>query len=247
MIQVVVRALDILEFVARDTEKTSSLTEIATHVQLNQATCANIIKTLVDKNYLEHAGRKKGYRLGAMAYHLTGNLSYSQNLVMAAKQPMEQLTQALNETSLLGIIRNNKRFIIHLVNSDQDLQVRSKTERNIYETASGRILLAFLSDNERRIFIEINGLPEPSVWPEVNSRPELDVALAKIRQEELAMTLSSKHIVGLAVPVKKQDKVIASLSIFLPESRYTGKRKKELIQALRDTATKINDRLALEK
>jgi DNA-binding IclR family transcriptional regulator len=247
MIQVVIRALDILEFVARDTEKTSSLTEIANALELNQATCANIIKTLVDKHYLEHAGRKKGYRLGAMAYHLTGNLSYSQNLVLAAKQPMEELTGTQNETSLLGIIRNNKRYIIHLVNSDQDLQVRSKSERNVYETASGRILLAFMTDNERRIFIEVNGLPEPGVWPDVNSRTDLDGALAKIRQDELSTTLSAKHIVGLAVPVRKQDKVIASLSIFLPESRYTGKRKKELIQALRDTAAKINERLTLEK
>jgi hypothetical protein len=40
MIQVVIRALDILEFVARDTEKTSSLTEIANALELNQATCS---------------------------------------------------------------------------------------------------------------------------------------------------------------------------------------------------------------
>ncbi len=121
MVLVIVKALDILEWIARDPGKAHSLTEIAESLQMNQATCVNILQTLVTKNYLEHLGRKKGYRLGPMAYNLTNNLSYSQNLVSAAKDEMEKLTAQLNETSILGIIRNQKRFIVHLVNSDQAL------------------------------------------------------------------------------------------------------------------------------
>jgi DNA-binding IclR family transcriptional regulator len=56
ILQVKVRALETLDLVARYREKTSSLTEVANSVQLNQAACANIIKTQVDKNYLKHAG-----------------------------------------------------------------------------------------------------------------------------------------------------------------------------------------------
>jgi DNA-binding IclR family transcriptional regulator len=72
MIQVLHRAFDILELCASDKEKAHTLSEIAEKLQLNPTTCANIIKTMVTRNYLEQVGYKKGYRLGAKAFHLTG-------------------------------------------------------------------------------------------------------------------------------------------------------------------------------
>ncbi|MFD2570468.1 IclR family transcriptional regulator [Spirosoma soli] len=243
MVLVIVKALDILEWVAREPGKAHSLTEIAEALQMNQATCVNILQTLVTKNYLEHLGRKKGYRLGPMAYNLTNNLSYSQNLVEAAKDEMEKLTAQLNETSILGIIRNQKRFIVHLVNSDQDLQVRSRTERNVYETATGRLLLAFMPDKERDGFLQSNGFPSTDTWPEAATPDDLDSALIKIRTEELAVTHSRTHIIGLAVPIRKSSQVVASLSVFLPEIRCSTSRQKEIVQALRQAARVINERL----
>ncbi len=243
MVLVIVKALDILEWVARDSSRTYSLTEIADGLQMNQATCVNILQTLVSKNYIEHLGRKKGYRLGPMAYNLTNNLSYSQNLVLAAKEPMEELTTELNETSILGILRNQKRFIVHLVNSDQDLQVRSRTERNVYETATGRLLLAFMSPKEQESFLQSNGLPPADVWSEGASLEGLGAELATIRAQELAVTQSKSHIIGLAVPVRKSDQVIASLSVFLPQIRCSAKRQAEIVQALRQTSKLINKRL----
>ncbi|GAB2558991.1 IclR family transcriptional regulator [Spirosoma areae] len=245
MVLVVVKALDILEWVARDAGRAYSLTEIAEGLQMNQATCVNILQTLVSKNYLEHLGRKKGYRLGPMAYNLTNNLSYSQNLVLAAKDEMEKLTAQLNESSILGIIRNQKRFIVHLVNSDQDLQVRSRTERNIYETASGRLLLAFITNKERENLLQSTGLPTADVWPEATTVAGMDAALAKIRTDELAITLSRAHIIGLAVPVRKSGLVVASLSVFLPEIRCSVQRRKEIEIALRQAATQIDHRLSV--
>lgn len=243
MVLVIVKALDILEFVARDQSRAFSLTEIAEALKLNQATCANILRTLVEKNYLEHVGRKKGYRLGPMAYSLTGNHAYGQNLVEAAKDVMESLTARLNESSLLGILRNQKRYIVHLVNSDQDLQVRSRTERNVYETATGRLLLAFLSEKEQDAFLTVNGLPPEATWPEASTAEGLAATLRKLRDEELAATHSKSHIIGLAVPIRRSGRVVAALSIFLPEVRCSAGRKKEIVQELRQAAEVVSGRL----
>lgn len=148
MIQVIVRALDILEFIALHGKDPVQLIKIAEKVGLSQPTTANIVKTLVDKNYLEHVGRKEGYRLGAGAYHLTGNLSYSENLVSTAKEPMEELVQQLNETALIAVIRNNKRLILHVSECNQDLLVRAKMIADVYTTATGRLLLAYFKTKE---------------------------------------------------------------------------------------------------
>jgi len=174
-------------------------------------------------------GRKKGYRLGPMIYQLTGDLSYNENLLQVAKPEMERLTKTLNETCILGIIRNQKRFILHTVNSDQDLQVRSKSERDIYETASGRLLLAFLPDKDRDALVASIGLPKTETWKGVKTKKQLDDAFSKIRKERLAVTLSPSHIVGLAVPIDKNGHTIASLSVFLPESRYNRKGNAKVV------------------
>ncbi|GAB3968427.1 IclR family transcriptional regulator [Spirosoma terrae] len=245
MVLVIVKALDILELIAQEPTRSHSLTEIAESLQMNQATCVNILKTLVDKNYLEHLGRKKGYRLGPMAYNLTNNLSYSQDLILVAKDIMEDLTQRLNETSILGIIRNQKRFIVHLVNSDQDLQVRSRTERNIYETASGRVLLAFMPAKERENLVHKIGYPGEDIWPGAGTPDGLSQELDLIQASELSVTLSKTHIIGLAVPIRRHTVVIASLSIFLPEIRCSESRKQEIEIELRAAAQLISRRLSM--
>ena len=178
-----------------------------------------------------------------MAYNLTNNLSYSQHLVTAAKEVMETLTAHFNETSILGVIRNKKRFIVHLVNSDQDLQVRSRSERSLYETATGRLLLAYLSSRERDNLIATIGFPLPIVWPEADTLAGLETKLAKIQAEGRCITLSPTHIIGLAVPICKHKHVIASLSIFLPEVRCSAIRQDEIMQALLEAAQVINERL----
>ena len=73
MIQVLNRAFDILEMCAKNAEKVYSLSEIADQLQLNRTTCANIVKTLVTRNYLEQTGYRRGYRLGSKVFHLAGN------------------------------------------------------------------------------------------------------------------------------------------------------------------------------
>ncbi len=244
MIQVLHRALNILELIAKDPDKTLSLTEIADAQQLNYGTCANILKTLVDRKYVEQVGYKKGYRLGAMAYYLTGNLAYKRDLLLAAKTPMEQLTLEINETSLLGVIINNKRVTIYSVESEHALQARSKLEREVYETATGRLLLAFKSVDDIAAFIEKYGLPSEEIWAGMQTKEALMEALHKIKKDEFVKTHSTRHIVGLAVPIRKQGAVVASLSVFLPEIRFTKAHGKQVAEALKRTSLQIEGNLA---
>lgn len=246
MIQVIHRAFNILELLARQPERIFSLTDISQTLKLNPSTCANILKTMADRHYVDRVGDRKGYMLGPMAYQLTGNDSFKRDLVAAAEGPMYRLTEQLNETSVLGVIRGTKRITIYDVASTQALHVRSSQERSVYETATGRLLLSFYGPAEREAFIQQAGLPEPKVWPEIESREYLEQALDKIRRDELAMTKSASHIVGLAVPVRRKENVIASLSVFLPDSRFNAVRKKEIVTALRRSAAEIEENLRLQ-
>ncbi len=243
MIQVIERAIDILEFVASHGKEPVQLIKIAESAGISQPTCANIVKTLAKRNYLENVNRKSGYIIGADAYKLTGNLSYNQDLILAAKPVMEAITHELNETSLLGVLRNNKRLILHSVQSDQDLQVRAKVEADVFATSSGRLLMAFLAPKELEKLIEAVGYPNETIWPGVQNRAPLDKAIKKIQKDQMAQTVSAKHICGFAVPVYRKEQVIAGLSVFLPESRLTPKHKEKIITSINKAAKKIKERI----
>lgn len=244
MVLVVIKTFDILELVALRNGTPVSLTEISAELQLNQATAANIIKTMVAKEYLEHIGKKKGYRLGPAAYRITNEVSYEQGLLTAARDVMNELTGKLSESSILGVLRNNKRHILHVVNSNQDVQVQLRSDRNVYETASGRLLLAFLSEKQLEDFLKQNGLPEKTLWKEGSSLKTLKGELAKIKEERFVMThLTNRHVKGFAVPVWAEDKVVAGLSVFLPDYRCTSAKHKIIHQSLQEASHAISMRL----
>jgi DNA-binding IclR family transcriptional regulator len=241
MIQVIIRAIDILEFVATHDTEPVPLFKIAEHVGLSHPTTANIVKTLLEKNYLEQMGRKKGYRLGIAAYQLTGNLSYQQNLVVSAKGPMEELTKQLNETSILATIRNNKRVILYQVECNQVLKVNAIMITDVYNASTSRLLMAYLPLKELNALLKSIGLPSKNVWPGAETRLGLDCALKKIREEEFVQTISVYHTVGFAVPVYKNEEVVAALSVFVPQSRYTDSHKEKIFKLIHKAAKQISE------
>lgn len=244
MVLVVLKTFDILELVAQANGRGVTLTEISQELQINQATASNIIKTMTSKGYIEHIGKKKGYRLGPAAFMLTNEVPYGQELVNAARDVMEDLTARLNESSILGTLRNNKRYVLHVVKSNQEIQVQVRTDRNAYETASGRLLMAYLSEKELEKFLHANGLPDKTLWKEGSTVKGLHESLAKIRKESIAIThLAARHVRGIAVPIMLREEVVAGLSVFLPDYRYSVSRQKEIIHALREAARVISQRL----
>lgn len=244
MIQVVHRALDILEIIAADPEKPKSLGEIANTLGLNHGTCANIMKTLVSRKYLEQVGTKKGYILGSRSYTLSGNDAYRKDLIEAAAPEMEKLTAATNENSLLAVLSGDKRIAIHRISAEQELQVRTADEKYVYDAASGRLLFAMLTDAEIERFTNKYGVPSAEMWSEASSEERLRAVVAQIRREECAFqVLPGRQVVGLAVPVFKHDRIVASLSIYLPEYRFMAIDKMTLVNQLKSTAQKISDKL----
>jgi DNA-binding IclR family transcriptional regulator len=244
MVQVVIKAFDILELIAQAKGKSVTLTEISSILNLKQPTVSNIINTLISKGYVEHIGKKKGYKLGPSSFRLTNEVNYEQELIAASRSIMDDLTQNLNETCLIGVLRNQKRILLHSVHSDRDIQVQLKTERPVYESASGRILFAYLSEGERKSFLQQNGLPDASMWKEASTLEGLNDTISKIKEEAFVATyLQERGVKGFAVPIFKNNKVIAGLSIFLPEYRCNKSKEIEIKKSLKIASIKIEQNL----
>lgn len=243
MIQVINRALNILELVSKERDRDFSLGEIANSLNLNASTCANIIKTLVNRGYLEQKGIKQGYKLGVQAYYLTGNFSNRKELLKASVIPLQELRDILNESCILTIMKENMRVTLHKELSSQELQVVSNgEEKNIYLTATGRIILACQNINTQLDFIKKYGLPG-SMWPEVINEKDLIDELNKIKRKQLAIHFDDAFIVGVGAPIYKNGDVVAAIGVYLPEVRFNYKMQERIFVEISRTAQLISEKM----
>lgn len=240
MIQVIHRAFNILEFLAQDPTKEFSLSEIVENTGLNPATCANILKTMMNRNYVEQTGPKKGYQLSYMAYHLTQGVSYDTILLNMTKSILHQLRDDVNEGVLLAVVRGNKRVILYEVPSNHEILARARQESTAYRATTGRAILANYTPQEIETFINQAGLPIPEEWPGIATREELLAALEQIHQAGILVTVDQNHVAGVAVPLLKNGMVIASIGIYLPDIRFGTEERAFIINRVKAAAEQIN-------
>ncbi len=248
MIQVIHRALKIMRLIAVAPEVPHNLGDIASMADLNPATCARILRTLVDEGYVEQVGHKKGYILGPMAYTLAGSgNTFRRELVLASEPVLLALAAELDETVLITALNNSRRVVLQQIDGNRDIQVRSSLSQtyNPYASATGRLLMAFLPDRERGILVNSLGLPTTEAWPEITGKSGLEVEFAQIRKHGIAVR-HARNVVGIAYPVFAGSRVTGALGCFLPSSRFTGQHKKEVLSALERSAHVITKNLTGE-
>lgn len=242
MIQVINRAFDILEYIANDPKTPKMLSEIAGDLNLNAGTCANILKTMVHRNYVEKMEKKRGYVLGSMALNFTGYKTPTRQMMEAAKSELQKITRQLNENSVLGILKGDKRVVLLRAQGNHDLQANTATEKRAYASATGRLLVAMLSDGEREEFLSKYGLPGGEEWPEAAEEKSFSKQIQRIRKDGYAVQITKGQIIGFAVPVSKNKRAVASLSVYMPMARY-NKEPDFFVKALNASAKKIENAL----
>ncbi|UZR99554.1 IclR family transcriptional regulator [Chondrinema litorale] len=243
MIQAIHRAFDVLEFIAAQEQEWVQLKDIANHLNLNHSTCANLVKTMVVRGYIEKAENQRGYKIGPILKSFSGDSMEQkmQRIVNMAKEPMQILADKLHEGAILTVLSGGKRLIIHEVKKDQELQVINLKEKPVYDSSTGRALVAALNDEELEAFINKYGLPEYEVWPEVEDKEDLMYELNKIRKRGYAQQTSKAHVVGFAVNIVCLG-LHASLGVYLPEIRLKDiNYQEEILNLLNKTADKITE------
>ena len=178
-----------------------------------------------------------------MIYHLTRDNFYNTELINISKVAMENLRDSINETVILSIIKGNKRILLHESQCTHEIQVRTTNESSVYRATTGRMILSFYSPKELNDFIEKVGLPTEDEWPEAKSKAELIRLLHEIPSKSFELSWNKNHVVGLATPIIRKGKVIASLGIYLPDIRFGKSEKNNIIKQLKIATEHINEQL----
>jgi len=244
MIQVIDRTFDILELLGSNPDISLSLAEISESTGLKKTTCSNILRTLLERGYLEQTGGKRKYKLGFKAFKLVGAPKFHERMSDLAHDALATLYFDTAETVVLASIEGNKRIVIENIELSSGITARIKHTNNIYRTATGRMILACYPEKKQRTIIDRIGLPDIADWPEIRTMEQLMTALERIKKEGIAETGGNSEIVGIAVPLFKSGVVIASVGVCLPAFRYCGEKVMRIKTALSRAAADIEKSLS---
>ena len=247
MIQVVERALNIVDLLGMNPQKGFSLSEIASAFSLDKGTCTRIMKTLLAKGYVQQDSPRSVYRLGYKLYHIIGHPVENDELTKTARKDIDVLGKTFNETALLAVVNNDTRVVLYSTTPDRDLIVRTNLERDVYSVCAGRVIIANYTPSHLEKLIARLGQPTREEWPELyrSEYPERELrnALTVIRQKGYDI-LDDKHgITGFAAPLFNRGHVVGSAGIYLPNERL--KEPKTILKALLECAASINQKLAI--
>lgn len=234
MIQVITRALDILEVLGAE-PRGMTVIALAARLELNRATCANIVRTLLARSYLIKEAAGPNYLLGPRAYGLTRRRCFLHEMVVGARAEIDALAAESECSVVLTVIYQLRCYMIYAVR--QELGTPPDEDavlvEDISEKATGRLLLAQAGPDDRRDFLAANPKTAEQ-WPE----DAVTAAVPHLREDDYAATQSG-HLTGLAVPVFARQVAVAALGIYLPTRSCPAKRQRELLELMHPVAERI--------
>jgi len=245
MIQVLDRAMKIVELLGEEPKKEFPLSQIAEKLNLDKGTCSRIIKSLSERGFVYQEVPRGGYKLGYKLYHITGSSVDNAELTKIARKDIDALGRELNETALLATIHNDKRIVLYSTVPDRNIMVRAYSVSPIYSVCAGRVILAHYTPSHLEKCIIRLGLPTKEEWPEIyiSDSPEQELvnSLTKIKQNGFDILEDKNGLIGFAAPLFANGHVTGSIGTFLPINRLTD--KKAILERLLFYAEEINRKM----
>ncbi|OGV77694.1 MAG: hypothetical protein A3K19_19245 [Lentisphaerae bacterium RIFOXYB12_FULL_65_16] len=204
MIQVVAKTATILNLLG--TRDCLAFTEVWQGTGLNKTTVAHLLGTLQQLGYVEKNADGR-YRIGPQVLELAQQRLRRGILSELAEAQALALAGELGGTVTIAAFGMGERYKLAKASGEAGpvLDEASGRKSNIYDTATGRLLLAFADASEREQALARHGMPGIH-WPEVPDQDRLFAALDAIRDSGLATKGSPDgSIESVAVPVYGPD------------------------------------------
>lgn len=238
MIQVIERVEQILTYLSCNRKREVPLTEIADTLNMNRATCANIMKTLKDLGFVEQISYRKGYILGEKIYNIAGVDHDPDRLKILLKPLVDNLCKEVNESVMLTVIKNDRRYHVYCAEAIHALQAKVIYQMSAWRATTAKVIIAQYNKDKLNNFLKLAGMPGDE-WPEIKSRQDLNVALEEIR-ENRCFTVINNHFACMAAPIFRNGEVIASIGFYLPDIRLTQTTRPILETKLQEAAEKAD-------
>jgi DNA-binding IclR family transcriptional regulator len=245
------KGLDILEYLAAQSIPLSQ-TEIALGIEKTPNEIYRMLMSLESRGYILRDEVSGKYRLSLKLFYLSHRHSPVDELRKAAQYPLEELANNVRQSCHLSILYMNQVMVIIHAKSPGPIAL-SIEEGNLFPlplTASGKVLLAYMSDAERKRTLKGNTIfkKHPKDWQEefLASLEEIRSNGAYLKDSDLAAGVTD---ISVPVGIHSDNGIIACLTISMLNALNIDKRitNDEILEEANKCVKKIEKRIGLFK
>jgi DNA-binding IclR family transcriptional regulator len=246
-VQVLDRAINILEFIGRQSNGEAGLPELSAAMKLHKTTTHRIAHVLESRGLLRRGRDSNRYLLGLHLYDLGCQALDHVNIRDEARPLMTRIAYEVGETVHLALLDRAEVLYIERIEAQRSLTMGSKLgARNpVYCTALGKAILAFSSEAEVDQILA-------SCRMEGRTRKTLTNVLALKRELERirdrGYSIDDEEIEDgircIAAPIlNSSDHAVAAISISGPSSRITSDRFQLIGKTMLKAAQELSMRI----
>jgi DNA-binding IclR family transcriptional regulator len=228
-----------------------SVAEISARTRYSKSTVSRLLATLEARGCVEKANGYGLYRLGHRAY-IWGTIYEKQTSLGGIARPiMERLRDECKEQVALYVLEGHRRVCLVEVPSAYQIARRTCVGEYfpLHAGASGKVLLAYLPDVERKRLL--SEIPLERFTDFTTTDPErLEENLQGIREMGYAVSRGEREAEAYSVVAPVRDasgRVIASLAISGPNFRVNEEQLKVNIRGVLAAAGEISEKLGFQK
>ena len=235
------RVLQILLAIASEKEELT-LSEISEKTNIPKSTISPILSTMVNLKFLSRKDNMK-YKIGINTFIAGESYLESTSLLEMIKNNMAEIVKECNEICQLGIIQDNNVFYIAKKDPTQSIQLMSYVGKflPLYSTALGKVLIYKKSKEEIKNLIgtTLTPLTEYTITDIDTFLAEIDKVKSRGYSYDIQETSLDARCV--AVPIEKDDKVIAAISVSVPTFRSSDEKLNSILEILLKYKNKIEE------
>jgi len=246
-IKVLEKAFSILDLMLEKGTPLSIL-EISRELGMSLSTVHRILDTLRFWGYVEQSALTQNYSLGFKLVEL-GMAKLRQVDWLKESAPLvKKLRDLTQETVHLSVLAEGEVLCLMKEESSRTIKMSSYVGKRgpLHCTASGKVLLAHLNEEERQRIIQEKGLTRFTSFT-ITTEQELEKELAEVRMRGFAVDRGEheEEVNCISAPIRDHSgEVIAALSVSGPSFRIRAfDPDPSLIQAVLSTAQAISERL----
>ena len=234
-----------MDFIISAQGRDVSLTDLSRELNLPKGTVHRILAALVKNKYLQHNPNTRKYGLGLRFIDIECILNSRETLRAAISPLLKQLYSKCKETVSAAILVGNEIEYVDRYESEMHLRVAINigTRFPAHCTATGKVMLSSLSDEELRRIYRPRCRLNPQTTNSIVTYPRLRKVLEEVRLEGVARD-EEECLIGvhcMAAPIfNRENKVMAAVSISGPRVRLTIEKLEGLKPLLLETTEKIS-------
>ncbi|MEC3982083.1 IclR family transcriptional regulator [Amycolatopsis sp. H20-H5] len=243
-VQSVDRAISVLELLARNGE--SGITEIAVELGVHKSTASRLLSVLEARGMVEQLGERGKYAIGFGIVRLAGAAAGRMDLAKLGRQSCQALAESLGETVNIAIADNGVAINISQARGAAAITTQNWTGQRtpLHATSSGKILLAYMADVERKRLLR-RKLEQYTPRTTVDL-DELTTELDRVIEDGYAACFEELELGmhAVAVPVHGPGgEVVAAMSASGPSYRLSKQRVRQIVRPMTEAAEELSTQL----